>query len=30
MIFERLKDNQSIARIRSKGNKALLGGLSTQ
>ena len=30
IIFERLKDNQSFARIRSKGDRALFGGKSTQ
>lgn len=30
IIFERLGDNQSFARIRSKGDSALFGGLSTQ
>ncbi len=30
LIFERLKENQSFARIRSKGDRALFGGHSTQ
>ena len=30
IIFERLHDNQSFGRIRSKGDTALFGGLSTQ
>jgi len=30
IIFERLRDNQSFGRIRSKGDTALFGGLSTQ
>jgi len=30
VIFERLGDGQSFARIRSKGDRALFGGLSTQ
>ncbi len=30
IIFERLQDNQSFARIRSKGDKALFGGFSTK
>lgn len=30
IIFERLGDQQSFARIRSKGDQALFGGLSTQ
>jgi DNA-damage-inducible protein D len=30
IIFERLADNQSFARIRSKGDQALFGGLTTQ
>ncbi len=30
LIFERVGDGQSFARIRSKGDKALFGGLSTQ
>ena len=30
LIFERLGDNQSFGRIRSKGDTALFGGLSTQ
>jgi DNA-damage-inducible protein D len=30
IIFERLRDNQSFGRIRSKGDVALFGGLSTQ
>jgi len=30
IIFERLGENQSFARIRSKGDSALFGGLSTQ
>lgn len=30
IIFERLHDNQSFARIRSKGDNALFGGKSTQ
>jgi len=30
IIFERLKDNQSFARIRSKGDQALFGGMTTQ
>ena len=30
IIFERLKDNQSFAKIRSKGDKALFGGLTTR
>ncbi len=30
IIFERLEDNQSFARIRSKGDQALFGGMSTQ
>jgi DNA-damage-inducible protein D len=30
IIFERLHDNQSFARIRSKGDNALFGGNSTQ
>ncbi len=30
IIFERLGDNQSFGRIRSKGDKALFGGSSTQ
>ncbi|HUG17577.1 MAG TPA: DNA damage-inducible protein D [Planctomycetaceae bacterium] len=30
VIFEKLHDNQSFARIRSKGDKALFGGKSTQ
>lgn len=29
LIFERLKDNQSFAKIRSKGDQALFGGLTT-
>ena len=29
IIFERLRDNQSFAKIRSKGDQALFGGLST-
>ena len=29
IIFERLKDNQSFARIRSKGDQALFGGMTT-
>ncbi|OQX27157.1 MAG: DNA damage-inducible protein D, partial [Desulfobacteraceae bacterium IS3] len=30
IIFERIGDNQSFGRIRSKGDKALFGGSSTQ
>ena len=30
IIFERLEDNQSFARIRSKGDQALFGGMTTQ
>ena len=30
IIFERLDDNQSFARIRSKGDHALFGGMTTQ
>ncbi len=30
IIFERLGENQSFARIRSKGDQALFGGLTTQ
>jgi DNA-damage-inducible protein D len=30
IIFERLGDNQSFARIRSKGDQALFGGITTQ
>lgn len=30
IIFERLRDNQSFARIRSKGDQALFGGMTTQ
>jgi DNA-damage-inducible protein D len=30
IIFERVKDEKSFARIRSKGDKALFGGYSTQ
>ena len=30
IIFERLDDNQSFGRIRSKGDQALFGGLTTQ
>ncbi len=30
IIFERLEDNQSFGRIRSKGDQALFGGLTTQ
>ncbi|MFM9961554.1 MAG: DNA damage-inducible protein D [Planctomycetaceae bacterium] len=30
IIFERLGDNQSFAKIRSKGDSALFGGLTTQ
>ena len=30
IIFERLADNQSFARIRSKGDQALFGGITTQ
>ena len=30
IIFDRLADSQSFGRIRSKGDKALFGGLSTQ
>ena len=30
IIFERLSDNQSFARIRSKGDQALFGGKTTQ
>jgi DNA-damage-inducible protein D len=30
IIFERLGDNQGFARIRSKGDQALFGGLTTQ
>ncbi len=30
IIFEQLADNQSFARIRSKGDQALFGGLTTQ
>ena len=30
IIFERLKDNQSFARIRSKGDQSLFGGMTTQ
>ncbi len=30
IIFERLGDNQSFARIRSKGDQALFGGMNTQ
>ena len=30
IIFDRLGDNQSFARIRSKGDQALFGGLTTQ
>lgn len=30
IIFERLGENQSFARIRSKGDQALFGGMSTQ
>jgi len=30
IIFERLKENQSFARIRSKGDRALFGGITTK
>jgi DNA-damage-inducible protein D len=30
IIFERIEDNKGFARIRSKGDKALFGGLTTQ
>lgn len=30
IIFERLEDHQSFARIRSKGDQALFGGMTTQ
>ena len=30
IIFDRLRENQSFARIRSKGDTALFGGLTTQ
>jgi DNA-damage-inducible protein D len=30
IIFERLRDNQSFGRIRSQGDTALFGGVSTQ
>ncbi len=30
IIFERLRENQSFARIRSKGDQALFGGMTTQ
>jgi DNA-damage-inducible protein D len=30
IVFERLRENQSFARIRSKGDQALFGGMTTQ